>query len=371
MRRLVLAGGGHAHLAVLQALAARPVPDTQVTLVTPYAEQTYSGMLPGWMAGLYDLSQCQIDLRPLAAQAGVELCLGEVVGLDTTHNRLQVRRRDAQQSMQSLAYDFVSLDIGSESVLDGLQAFPQLLPIRPLQAFLQQWPQILATAQQASAYQLAIVGGGAAGVELAFAAQAAFAQHAPQAQVHLVAPTLLAGHAVAVVQRVHQALQQRGVRWYAAQAQGVASGLRLDSGELLALDQVVAATGARPASWLATTDLKRDADGYIQVSAEHQSVSHANVFAAGDVCARDNPRFGRSGVHAVHAGDALAHNLLACLRGEIVLEAYEPKPRSLYLLATGDRRAIMSWGRWSAAGGWVWRWKDWLDRGFMRKHGVS
>ena len=47
---------------------------------------------------------------------------------------------------------------------------------------------------------------------------------------------------------------------------------------------------------------------------------------------------------------------------------YRPRPRSLYLIASGPRHAIASWGCWSAEGRWVWHWKDYLDRGFIARH---
>jgi len=75
-------------------------------------------------------------------------------------------------------------------------------------------------------------------------------------------------------------------------------------------------------------------------------------------------------VHAVHAGSALAHNLLATLAGG-ALQAYVPKRRSLYLLACGPRYAVASWGRWSAEGQWVWRWKDWMDRRFIQRFSTT
>ena len=75
VRRLILIGGGHAHLAVLHALAARRLPDLEVILVSPAEQAIYSGMVPGWMAGHYPLTACSIDLRALADAAGVRLIL--------------------------------------------------------------------------------------------------------------------------------------------------------------------------------------------------------------------------------------------------------------------------------------------------------
>ena len=65
MKKLVLVGGGHAQLSVLQTLATSRVRGVEATLITPSAHQNYSGMLPGWMAGHYTQEQCRIDLRPV------------------------------------------------------------------------------------------------------------------------------------------------------------------------------------------------------------------------------------------------------------------------------------------------------------------
>src|ERR1035437_7391 len=82
MKRLVLVGGGHAHLSVLQALAREKPAGVEVVLVTPNSHQNYSGMLPGWMAGHYSQAQCQIDLRTLAQKAGVRIVLDRIAGMD-------------------------------------------------------------------------------------------------------------------------------------------------------------------------------------------------------------------------------------------------------------------------------------------------
>lgn len=364
MYRLILAGGGHAQLSVL-ALLAQQQPDIEVILITPSPMQIYSGMLPGWMAGHYRLDECRIDLRPLAQAAKVCLVEAQVVGMDAA--RRQVLLSDGRQ----LEYDGLSLDIGCETHSTNLAAAGnRLLPVKPLEQFIARWQQVVHVAAVQDVYKLVIVGGGAAGVELAFAVQHAFAtQQCSRASVTLVASAqgILPGHAVSVKTRARHLLQQRGIRVLQGQAVGTADGIMMSDGTVLSADCVLAATGAQPFAWLRNTGLTLDEHGYVLVDAEQRSVSHPNVFAAGDVAMRSDVSLPHSGVHAVFAGPVVAHNLLATLEGK-PLRRYRPRNKSLYLLATGPQHAIASWGRFSAQGNWVWRWKNWIDRRFMRKH---
>ena len=50
---LVLVGGGHAQIAVLKAFAMKPLPGLRLTLVTNSSRTPYSGMLPGYVEGLW------------------------------------------------------------------------------------------------------------------------------------------------------------------------------------------------------------------------------------------------------------------------------------------------------------------------------
>lgn len=367
MTRLVLAGGGHAQLSVLELLArSRPTlepTDLAITLITPSSFQNYSGMLPGWMAGHYRLDQCRIDLRPLAATAGVRLIAAGVVSMNAAQRTLEL------SDGTTVTYDLLSLDVGSATDTTGFEVLGEhLLPVKPLDDFFARWPQLLAHAGQTPDYRLVVVGGGAAGVEIALAARHAFNLAGIAGRVDLVASAsgLLPGHAPGVVKRAQHVIATAGIAVHAALASGTADGIVLADGTLLPAHAVIAATGARPLRWLGSSGLGLDADGYIDVDAHHRSRSHLQVFAAGDTCARRDVRMARSGVHAVHVGPVLAHNLLAALHGT-ALRTYSPRPRSLYLLATGPRRAIASWGPWSAEGRWVWRWKDHIDRAFIRR----
>ncbi len=387
MKRLVLAGGGHAHLSVLESMEQKPDPDLTTVLVTPDRYQYYSGMLPGFMAGHYTLAQCRVDLAPLAQRAGVQLVLAKVVGLDAQAGCAVL------SDGSRLPYDWLSLDVGSAVDAQGLDATGDaFLPAKPLAAFFARWPQVLADARAAKGYALAVVGAGAAGLELALAA--AHALRGSGGRVHLVGPdaSFLAGHAPAVRRRALVCLREAGVQWHAQRAQAAdqtgeeyagheqgrneegapgqagreQGAISLSNGAVLRCDTLIATTGATALGWLPQTDLACDERGFVAVNAHHQSISHPNVFAVGDCCARVDTSLQRSGVHAVRAGPVLASNLRAAMAGK-ALRSYRPRKRSLYLLACGPRYAIASWGAFSAEGAWVWCWKNHLDQGFVQR----
>jgi NADH dehydrogenase FAD-containing subunit len=142
--------------------------------------------------------------------------------------------------------------------------------------------------------------------------------------------------------------------------------LVLDNGTRVACDAPLLALGAGAPAWLAGSGLALDERGFVLTGPTLQSQSHPEVFAAGDVASRADAPHPKSGVHAVRAGPPLALNLRrAVAGGELV--PHQPQQRTLYLLSTGRRHAIAARGGWSAAGRWVWWWKDHIDRGFIRR----
>lgn len=362
MKKLILAGGGHAHLAVLHHLAQHRPKGLSTTLVTPSSFQHYSGMLPGWMAGIYPLNEIRIDLRPLCAAAGVELIESAIVGMDAD------RRCVGLPNGGHLEYDLLSLDIGSETDVSWFEDVgPRLLAVKPLDDFVEAWSRWIVSARGRTHVHVAVVGGGAAGFELVMAVHEAL-RGAQQLGLDLItgASGLLPGHGSAVRQRALRCLHQAGIAVHEQRAVGIPDGVLLSDGRELHPDRVLIATGGRAPCWLKLSKLTLDEQGHIAVDAFHRALSHGDVFAAGDVCARTDVAMARSGVHAVHAGPILAHNLIAALLGER-MGAYHPRRTSLYLLACGERRAIASWGGFSAEGRWVWRWKDAIDRRFIAR----
>ncbi len=363
-RQLVLLGAGHAHVHVLSLMAQAPWAGAQVTLIAPYDRQLYSGMVPGFVAGHYALEDCVIPLTPLVKRSGIRWIQRSVRALDAQAQTLTL------DDGSSLRYDWLSINTGPVQNRARLeQAMPgareHALFIRPIEAFGVLWPKVLEMGRT-RALRIAIVGAGAAGMELAMAVRQAL----PDAALTLLCgdTPLGAGYAAPVQQRLRAALQQRRITLLQDSASGVRPGeVVLASGATLACDVPLIATGAQSPAWLQASGLALDPQGFVAVDACQRSTSHPQVFAAGDVSTRMDRSLARSGVYAVRAGPALAMNLAATLAGQ-PLTAHQPPQHTLNLISCGDRYAIASWGTYSAQGRWVWWIKDWIDRRFLRRY---
>lgn len=363
-RCLVLAGGGHAHLAVLADWIRDPPKGLETWLITKDPFTAYSGMIPGWIARHYGAAEHLIDLRPLAGRADVRLVIDMLEGLDADRNLAIL------SNGTTISFDLLSLATGGEVDTSLLAALgKRLLPVRPVDEFVSRWPHVVEEAARGRDFHLVVVGGGAAGVEIALAARQALHAVSPAASVSIITAenSLLSGHSPAVVAQVWSELAHKGIDVRFASAAGTDAGLILSDGTVMRADCVIAATGSKAPHWLKNSGLALDEQGFVRIGADLRSISHGTIFAAGDIVTRIDRNVARSGVHAVRAGPVLAANLRASLIGSN-LSTYVPKRRTLYLLATGEKRAILSWGRLAASGKLIWRLKDWIDRRFVKRY---
>lgn len=361
---LVLVGGGHAHVHVLKKFGMRPAPGVRVTLIARDAETPYSGMLPGYVAGHYRLDECHIDLMRLARFAGARLIHDEAIGLD------RMRREVLCRNHPPIRYDVVSLDIGITPRRDTIPgAAEHTVAVKPIDRFAERWEKLLERARTRDRLRLAIVGGGAGGVELALAArQRLTAMMFAPPQITLVTrDRLLPSHNARVRAKFARILAGRGIAVVAGNpVTRVEEGrLVLADGMAVGFDEALWVTEATAAPWLAETRLARDPGGFIETDEYLRSPSDPTVFAAGDVAAmRGHPR-DKSGVYAVRAGPYLAENLRRALVGRALRRGI-PQRRALALIGTGDGSAVASRGGFAAEGAWLWRLKQWIDRRWMR-----
>ncbi|MDX5299266.1 MAG: FAD-dependent oxidoreductase, partial [Gammaproteobacteria bacterium] len=248
--------------------------------------------------------------------------------------------------------------------------------VKPVAGFLERLERLEShwrNAPPARAWQLVSVGGGPSSLEVLLALQHRFAtpvHGAPATHVHahLLYPgnTPLPGYPLRVQRRVRALLAERGVHLHEGfrVAQVEAAHLLAADGRTLPYDQLIWATSAGAPDWAAQAGLATDAAGFIRVDPYLRSLSHPTIFASGDLAALPGPPHPKSGVLAVRQGPILFHNLRGACLGQ-PLRAYQAQARMLSLISTGHRHALATRGDWLLEGGWVWRWKDWIDRRFM------
>lgn len=375
LRDIVLVGGGHSHVVVLKRFGMRPLPGVRLTVICRDTHTPYSGMLPGYIAGHYSYDEVHIDLSRLARFAGARFFRDEALGLDRDAGKVLCRNRPP------VPYDYLSINIGSTPQMSSVPgAAEHAVPVKPIDGFNQRWQLLLERVRQhAGAMRIAVVGGGAGGVELTLAMQYRLRRELRDAgrnpdelRFDLLTsdPVILPTHNASVRRAFERVLAERGVALHcSADVNAVsATRLRTTDGDSVDADEIVWVTRAGGAPWLRQTGLALDADGFIQVSDTLQTLTDPKVFAAGDIASMVNHPREKAGVFAVRQGRPLAENLRRAAEGR-ALKPYLPQTKWLALISTGDRYAVASRGALAFEGAWVWRWKDWIDRRFMRKFG--
>jgi len=364
VKRLLLLGGGHSHVEVIRRLGLQPPRDTRIVLASPDRYTPYSGMLPGFVAGHYDFHDCHIDLERLCKTAGVEFRQCHAVGIDPAANRVSC------SDNSTLDYDLLSIDIGSTPSAHGVPgALEHSIRVKPVAGFIHAWNSILgADNRDGAPLCIAVVGGGAGGMELALAMHFRLPVGSRDADIHLFTDTatILPGHSPGVRRVFERVLKARGIAVHTlSKIVKVERGVLFpESGNPFHAGHIVWATAASAPGWIAASGIQTDERGFVAVNDALQSLSHPRIFAAGDIAGMVNHPRPKSGVYAVRQGPPLAENLQRALSGKPLI-AYTPQKIALALISTGDKYAVAVYGVIVLEGKWVWRWKDYIDRRFM------
>lgn len=374
VKDLVLIGGGHSHVEVLKSFGMKPIPGVRLTLIARDVHTPYSGMLPGYVAGHYNFDEAHVDLRPLCQFASVRLFHDRAIRIDTENKQVICSNRPP------VKYDLLSINIGSRPDINSVPGAAEFTtPVKPINRFVDHWHRMLKRVLgQPGPHRIAVVGGGAAGVEILLAIQYRLEQEldkknrqSEQLEFHLVSKSsrLLSTFPAAVSKQFERILDKRSVRVHQGTeaTQVSASMLKLSNGESIGADEILWVTAASAPTWVKESGLAVDDDGFIAANDFLQSTSHANIFAAGDIVHVLNHPRSKSGVFAVRQGKPLAENLRRSALGR-TLKSFAPQKTLLALISTGDKYAIASKSIWHLSGKYLWHWKDKIDRKWMQKY---
>lgn len=370
----MLVGGGHSHIEVLRQAAKGRYPGVDIVLVSPDPVMHYSGMVPGYLRGSYDAGDLAIPLAPLAQSAGARF-------IAAAADRVDARNRIVSAGPYALDFDVVSLDVGAAAA--GLDETPgarlhahSLRPMANAMTLRTRFDELLdAVARSSPGLEICVVGGGAAGTEVALALHGRAAARGVHCTVHLVdqGAVILPGLSARSRAAATRTLRSRGVQLHlgaAVDSVGTES-VTLANGVTLRALLTVWAAGSAPPPLLAASDIARDGSGYLLVDRRLQAIDGSHVWGAGDcIAVQGHPRMPKGGVYAMRAAPVLAANLAAALIGGPPRD-YRPRAEALWLLNTADGRAILDWRRLSLHGRWAWWLKHAIDSRFVKRYQVA
>lgn len=343
----------------------QPIPDASLTLISPFPYATYSGMLPGTLAGYYSPADMEIDLYQLTKFAGVNLIIDEAVSLDATEKEVRFRERP------TMNFNLVSIGVGSvPRQMERLKTHPGFVPIKPMFTALQRLDSAIHQ-QAGDPVRIAIIGGGAAGLEVAMCVEHRVRQARGSVHVTLVDAhsRILGGFRDRTIHLAERELRDRGIHLRCGSRVTGHQDLDLtfNNGGTLTADIVIWVTGACPPEFLQHVNLPKSESGFLRVRHTLQSIASDSVFVVGDSAELDGESIDRAGVYAVRQGPILWQNLNHALSGQAMTD-YKPQRDFLRLLTTGDGRAIAQWKWLSGIGTHWWKLKDRIDSRFINMH---
>ena len=361
---LVLVGAGHANIALIRRFIKDPLPDVRLVVINPESTTPYSGMLPGFLSHHYTEEELFIDVAALCSQAGARFIRASLCAVDSIKQTLTVHHQAVSSTPLTLKFDNCVLNTGASPADSFPSRHPHCYYVKPIRDLLRVLP-FLDQAIKVPNPSLAIVGGGAAGIELAFSFRERYGR---DCEITVISkyrfeddPSLKAG-----ADQIRRSLAQRDINLIDERSVVEVSktGVLLDSGQTIPANAICVATPVSPPSWIAQSSLPTN-DGFLQVDQMLRVQGSHHLYAAGDIVSLETPR-GRSGVMAVRAGEYLADTIWAKLRG-LTQRAFSPQKHWLTLLNLGDGKAIGIRGPFVAEGRLMFRVKDVIDRRFMRR----
>ena len=384
---LVFLGGGHANVAAIKNFAMSPLPGLRLTIVTSDILTTYSGMLPGYIEGNWEDTDIHIDLAHLAQFAGARLIVAHCTGIDADEKTLFFDERPP------LHFDLLSINVGGQPDLKATEgAHDHAIPVKPITKFQKSFEALLKAGLPT---KIAVIGGGAAGSELALAINKRWNGHGvtPHITLYSRSNRLLPRMSPRAARLMRAALQDAGVKLQLGRAVKKieknilffdptiekARGMKkkpkgLESSKKREkiwnqedYDVCFLVSAVRPPIWLGSSTLALDDTGFISVNSTLQSTSHPHVFAAGDVATIIGKPRPRAGVFAVRAGRILAKNLRKQLFGQ-QLTKWNTQRCYLAIIGTSDGSAIASWGRMGFKASILLKLKHWIDLRFMARY---
>ncbi len=364
-KKLLLIGGGHAHMVTLSNLGRFIEKGYDVTVIQPSEYHYYSGMGPGMLGGTYHPDDIRFATRKVVEHQGGTFVHDKAKEIDP--DKQIVRLEDSEQE---LSYDVLSCNAGSYVPRDVISTTsPDIFTSKPIESLLDAQKKILELSRERSVH-IAVIGGGPSSVEIAGNVQQLCqrqATHQPRITIY-AGEKLLIGKAEKIGRLAHASLTKRGVEIVEGTfVSKIEPGeIHLKKGEIHPADIIFPAVGVKPSQIFANSNLPIGSDGGLLVNRFLQSTKHPNIFGGGDCIYFEPQPLDKVGVYAVRENPILYSNLMASLEGG-ELQEFNPGGDYLLIYNLGDDKGVFCKRSLIFSGGLAFRIKDYIDRKFIKK----
>lgn len=362
-KRLVVAGGGHAHMMLLARIGDFIDNNCDVTVVGPSEHHYYSGMGPGLLGGTYQPGEVRFATRLVTEKLGGRFVQAKVQAIDPDHRFVSL------DSGQQISYDLLSCNLGSQVPKQMVKGpLDDIFLVKPIERLLEAQHRILQLGVSKTV-KIGIVGGGPSAVEIG----GNISQLGQTPGMKPVEVTIFAGrklmpdHPEGVRGRAIRSLQQRRIAILeGTRVSSVQTGqITADDGTEYGCDLIFIAVGVKPSRVFGDSGMACGPEGGMTVNKYLQSVTHDNIFGGGDCIHFADRPLDKVGVYAVRQNPILVHNLLATITNK-PLKPFDPGGTYLLIFNLGNQKGILY--KWSIlfGGRLAFMIKDYIDRKFMR-----
>lgn len=356
---LVLIGGGHSHLSVLMKLSKKPINGNRITLITNEIDTPYSGMIPGYIEGIYSWRDSHIDLYRLCLKLNVRFIHAEVERVSAYEKEIYFKDRP------KIKFDVLSINTGIQSNNREIKgAAKYCLPVKPISKLTNNFLNKITNFKS-----IAFIGGGAGSVELALAIKKRFLNINQDIKITIITGKrgLLSTFPQKTKLTSLKTLEKFKIDIieYKRVLEVKPKQIILSDKSMLKIDKAILSTNSMTPKWLAKSDILLTKDNYILVNKSFQT-NYKYVFASGDVIDFNNQNLKKAGVFAVRSGKPLAINIRKFILGKKLVE-YKFNKNYLALIGTSKRSAIATKYNLTFNSRFFFYLKKYIDQNFIKK----
>lgn len=267
MKKVVLIGAGYANMTILRELLRLPV---EITLID---RNPYHSLKTEFYALAAGTISDQAAHMPLPDHKNLNICVGEVIGVDFRTNKVHVREQ------ADIGYDYLVIGVGCENEYHKITgASLYALSLQTIKKTRKTFEKIA----NLDPYQtVSILGGGLTGVELACALR----ENRPDLNIQIIERNETVLHTLdeKIVQHAEKWLSDHNIKVIRQfKMERIEEAAIFGSGGEVPSDAIVWAAGIGPTPFVQNLEAAKTKRGQLQIDSFYRLMEYNNVFAAGD-----------------------------------------------------------------------------------------